>query len=168
LKSLPDGCDDAGSYSLLRVIASFPARADVSNEKNWKENGDPPIATLNMELVKEVTKGLSPLNILEKREQAWMESNDRVSKKRRGSDVAECGEKRRKMVKREEDSDASECSSRKSVDSQKRERDAGDENSDSREKRRKTLDVQDKLDAAKGRKRSHIKNLIPISLNRVL
>ncbi len=174
MKSLPDGCDDAGSYGLLRVIATFPARADVSNWKNWKENGDHPIATLNMELVKEVTKDLSPLNILEKRERAWMESNDRASKKRRGSDVVECGkggEKRRKTVKREEDSDASEYSSRKSVDIPKRERDCDDENGDGREKRRKTLDVQDikqKHDAAKGSKRRHIKNLIPISLNRML
>lgn len=142
------------------------------NEKNWKRNDDKhPIATLNMELVKEVTMDLSPLNILERREQVW---KDRYSqKKRRGSDAVWCGkisEKRRRLVKREEDSDASECSSRRSVDSQKRERDADDAES-GREKRRKTLDVQgikQKLGAAKDSKHRHIKSLVSVSLNRIL
>jgi len=166
LKGLPDGFDEAGSFSLLRVIASFPAHADINNGQNWKGNDDHPIATLNMDFVKEITKDLSPLNILENRERDWMKSNDRISKRRRGSDAAECGKSGQKKMKMEEESDSSDSSSRKSV---KRERDVDTEGSYRKEKRRRTLDIiKQESNAAKEGKRKHIRNMVPVSLNRAL
>ena len=139
LKKLPNRCEDAGECSLLRVVASFPARAEFDKKEDW-EGDEHPIASLDMEFVKKVTKKLSPLNILKNRESA---SNARASKRMRDADVVESFEKRKTM--REEDSDASESSSGRSTGSQKRERDADDsESDDGREKKRKRkmLDVQ--------------------------
>ncbi|KIL61574.1 hypothetical protein M378DRAFT_166683 [Amanita muscaria Koide BX008] len=138
LGELPDRCDDAGECSLLRVVASFPARPEFAKRDHWK--GDKhPIASLNMEFVKQVTKNLSPLNILKNHERDWSPS----SKRMRDSEVDNIVGKRRKTTV-EEESDASESSSVKSAGSQKRERDADDsESGDGREKKRKTLDVWD-------------------------
>ena len=142
---LPNRHDDAsaGECSLLRVVASFPARSEFVKKEHWK--GDKhPIASLNMEFVKQVTKDLSPLNILENHEPVWNESNGRPPKRMRDSEVVNSIGKRRKAVEKEEDSDASESSSVKSAGSQKRERDADDfESGDGREKKRKMLDIQD-------------------------
>ncbi|KAK2467560.1 hypothetical protein APHAL10511_000415 [Amanita phalloides] len=75
LEALPNRCEGAGKYSLLRAVVSFPARADLGRCIN-KTDADAitdledaqdghPIAILNMHLVKEVTKGISPVNFLD-------------------------------------------------------------------------------------------------------
>lgn len=139
MKKLPNRCEDAGECSLLRVVASFPARAEFDKKEHW-EGGEHLIASLDMEFVKKMTKNISPLNILKNHERA---SNARASKRMRDTDVVvESFEKRRKTME-EEGSDASESSSGRSTASQKRERDADDsESDDGREKKRKMLDVQ--------------------------
>jgi hypothetical protein len=66
LLELPNRRTDAGKYSLLRVIASFPARPRLKPYagKDCDKEGHP-IATLNMDLVKSVTENLSPQSFLE-------------------------------------------------------------------------------------------------------
>ncbi|KAF8970889.1 hypothetical protein BDZ97DRAFT_1694140 [Flammula alnicola] len=66
LLSLPHRRTDAGKYSLLRVIASFPA--DTNLKRCLEEDPDAdghPIASLNMSLVKQITRRLSPIDFLE-------------------------------------------------------------------------------------------------------
>lgn len=70
LRKLPNKRGDAGEFSLLRVIASSPA---LSREQSLVK-GDPekgrrarrhPIASLNMKLVEEIMRKLSPPDILQ-------------------------------------------------------------------------------------------------------
>lgn len=67
LLALPRKKTEAGKYSLLRVVASFPGQAKMKRciEKDPDQDGHP-IATLNMELVNKITEKLSPSNILRK------------------------------------------------------------------------------------------------------
>ncbi|KAF8635332.1 hypothetical protein AX15_000451 [Amanita polypyramis BW_CC] len=115
LQALPNKCEDheAGTYSLLRVITSFPARADLGrciDEKDLESGLDledtedgHPIAILNMELVKEVTKNLSPVNFLESLEPKKSGRNGKklVGRKRKQSAGASTsggsGTKKRKI-----------------------------------------------------------------------
>ncbi|KIJ99806.1 hypothetical protein K443DRAFT_8140 [Laccaria amethystina LaAM-08-1] len=67
LKALPHRRrSDAGKYSLLRVVASFPADTNLKRclEEDPDEEGHP-IASLNMTLVKQLTRKLSPVDFLE-------------------------------------------------------------------------------------------------------
>ncbi|KAF9446423.1 hypothetical protein P691DRAFT_627847, partial [Macrolepiota fuliginosa MF-IS2] len=66
LLSLPGRREDAGKFSLLRVVASFPAQTRMKRyiEQDPDED-DHPIATLNMNLVKKITRKLSPQDFLQ-------------------------------------------------------------------------------------------------------
>src|SRR5271155_5867687 len=67
LLALPHRCtDDAGKYSLLRIIASFPAQTNLKRclEEDPDDQGHP-IASLNMSLLKQVTRRLSPIDFLQ-------------------------------------------------------------------------------------------------------
>ncbi|KAJ3505936.1 hypothetical protein NLJ89_g7152 [Agrocybe chaxingu] len=66
LLSLPHRRTDAGRYSLLRVVASFPADTHLKRclEEDPDDEGHP-IASLNMTLVKQVTRKLSPIDFLQ-------------------------------------------------------------------------------------------------------
>jgi hypothetical protein len=76
LAALPNKCEDAGKYSLLRAIASFPASVDLGRcaDKKYPKaaedledtNDGHPIATLDMTLIKEVTKIIPPVDFLER------------------------------------------------------------------------------------------------------
>ncbi|EDR02945.1 uncharacterized protein LACBIDRAFT_307850 [Laccaria bicolor S238N-H82] len=58
---------DAGKYSVLRVVASFPADTNLKRcvEEDPDEDDGHPIASLNMNLVKQLTRKLSPVDFLE-------------------------------------------------------------------------------------------------------
>ncbi|KAF9522898.1 hypothetical protein CPB83DRAFT_776352 [Crepidotus variabilis] len=57
---------DAGRYSLLRVIVSFPADSDLKRCLHEDPDKDGhPIASLNMKLVKQITSKLSPKDFLQ-------------------------------------------------------------------------------------------------------
>ncbi|KAF5378063.1 hypothetical protein D9615_007518 [Tricholomella constricta] len=67
---------DAGKYSLLRVVASFPAQPGLKRcieeeDPDAKEGeGRHPIASLNMKFIKHLTRALSPVDFLEGLEKA--------------------------------------------------------------------------------------------------
>ncbi|KAF8228667.1 hypothetical protein L208DRAFT_1424348 [Tricholoma matsutake] len=65
LEALPNRRSDAGKYSLLRVIASFPAQTNLKRclEEDPDDEGHP-IAYLNMNFIKHLTKDLSPVDFL--------------------------------------------------------------------------------------------------------
>ncbi|CAA7263844.1 unnamed protein product [Cyclocybe aegerita] len=66
LLSLPYRRNDAGRYSLLRVVASFPAETHLKRcLEEDPDNEGHPIASLNMTLVKQVTRKLSPIDFLQ-------------------------------------------------------------------------------------------------------
>ena len=145
MKNLPNRRDNAGECSLLRVVASFPARPEFAEEQHW-EGDKHPIASLNMEFVKKMTKDKSPLNILENHERVWKSMGQAPKRMRDSEPVSSVGKRRKTMEA--EDSDASESSSVKSAGSQKRERDTDDsESGDGREKKRK-VDAEQGLDSA--------------------
>ena len=66
LLALPHRRTDAGKYSLLRIVASFPAETNLKRclEEDPDEEGHP-VASLNMSLLKQVTRRLSPLDFLQ-------------------------------------------------------------------------------------------------------
>ncbi|XP_006457032.1 hypothetical protein AGABI2DRAFT_122906 [Agaricus bisporus var. bisporus H97] len=72
LLALPARRSDAGKYSLLRVVVSFPAPMGIYTSEDPDQDGHP-FATLKMELVKEITRDLSPERILEAEEKNWRE-----------------------------------------------------------------------------------------------
>jgi hypothetical protein len=71
LLALPHRRTDAGKYSLLRVVASFPAETNLKRcleedpDEDDEGHGHHPIASLNMSLVKQVTRRLSPIDFLQ-------------------------------------------------------------------------------------------------------
>ncbi|KAG6872270.1 hypothetical protein C0995_011369 [Termitomyces sp. Mi166 len=70
LASLPHRRSDVGTYSLLRVVASFPAQPGL--KRCLEEDPDEqhhPVASLNVNFLKQLTKGLSPVNFLDGLEQ---------------------------------------------------------------------------------------------------
>ncbi|KAF8808854.1 hypothetical protein BYT27DRAFT_7285678 [Phlegmacium glaucopus] len=67
LLALPHRRTDAGKYSLLRIVASFPAETKLS--RSFGEDPDDeghPVASLDMSLVKKVTAELSPTRFLQR------------------------------------------------------------------------------------------------------
>ncbi len=81
LLGLPHRRTDAGRYSLLRVVASFPAETNL--KRCLPEDPDVdghPIASLNMNFLKQVTKKLSPVDFL----QGLEDPLQRKGKRRRG------------------------------------------------------------------------------------
>jgi hypothetical protein len=66
LEALPHRRSDAGKYSLLRVVASFPAQTNLKRclEEDPDDEGHP-IAYLNMNFIKRLTRELSPVDFLE-------------------------------------------------------------------------------------------------------
>ncbi|KAJ7741220.1 hypothetical protein DFH07DRAFT_751229 [Mycena maculata] len=70
LKDLPGRRKDAGDYSLLRVIVSFPGETKAERGKTLKDMDfyydDHPIASLNMEVVAEMTNHMAPQGFLGK------------------------------------------------------------------------------------------------------
>lgn len=84
----------------MRAIAAFPARADLGRcvDENLQDAVDKhPIATLNMELMKRVTKNMSPANFLESLEPSGKKVAGR--KRKRASQVAESSNNGRKRSK---------------------------------------------------------------------
>ncbi|KAF9456088.1 hypothetical protein BDZ94DRAFT_1327205 [Collybia nuda] len=66
LNALPHRRVDTGKYSLLRVIASFPAKTNLKRcLEEDPDNDGHPIASLNMNFIKRLTKKLSPVDFLE-------------------------------------------------------------------------------------------------------
>lgn len=66
LGELPHRRSDAGKYSLLRVIASFPAQTNLKRcLEEDPDNDGHPIAYLNMNFIKRLTRRLSPVDFLE-------------------------------------------------------------------------------------------------------
>lgn len=97
LETLPHRRTDAGKYSLLRVIASFPAQTNLKRciEEDRDEGGHP-IACLNMKFIKQLTKKYSPINLLdglEKKDVGRMT----VVKRTREASRAASGRKRLKI-----------------------------------------------------------------------
>ncbi|KIM37392.1 hypothetical protein M413DRAFT_20297 [Hebeloma cylindrosporum] len=64
--ALPNRRRDVGKYSLLRVVASFPADTNLKrcSEEDPDEDGHP-IASLNMTLLKQITRRISPVDFLQ-------------------------------------------------------------------------------------------------------
>ncbi|KAG5643748.1 hypothetical protein DXG03_009682 [Asterophora parasitica] len=86
LSMLPHRREDAGKYSLLRVVASFPAQTALKRciEEDLDTQGHP-IACLNMKYIKQLTKGLSPVDFLDGLEKATMSAQVVGKRTRKGS-----------------------------------------------------------------------------------
>ena len=82
LLALPNRRTDAGKYSLLRIVASFPAETNLKRclEEDPDDEGHP-IASLNMSLMKQVTRRLSPIDFLQGLEDSLKNKN---GKRKRG------------------------------------------------------------------------------------
>ena len=82
LLALPHRRTDAGKYSLLRVVASFPAETNLKRclEEDPDDEGHP-IASLNMSLLKQVTRRHSPIDFLQGLEDSLRNKN---MKRKRG------------------------------------------------------------------------------------
>ncbi|KAF5335766.1 hypothetical protein D9611_009667 [Ephemerocybe angulata] len=66
LKALPNRRLDAGTCSVLRVIVSFPADTNLKRCINEDPDSEGhPIATLNMDLLKQLTRKMSPVDYLQ-------------------------------------------------------------------------------------------------------
>lgn len=80
LSALPNRHTDAGKYSLLRVVASFPARPNIKRclEEDPDDDGHP-IASLNMNFLKQLTRKLSPVDFLERLEKPLAVTGKRKS-----------------------------------------------------------------------------------------
>ncbi|KJA20635.1 hypothetical protein HYPSUDRAFT_141950 [Hypholoma sublateritium FD-334 SS-4] len=92
LLALPHRRSDAGKFGLLRVVASFPA--DTNLKRCLEEDPDAdghPIASLNMALIKQVTKRLSPIDFL----QGLEDPLQKAGKRKRGVETT----KRRTKIK---------------------------------------------------------------------
>ncbi|TFK35170.1 hypothetical protein BDQ12DRAFT_325383 [Crucibulum laeve] len=84
LKALPHRRADVGKYSLLRVIASFPADTNLKRcVEEDPDTEDHPIASLNMNLVKKLTRKLSPIDFLQNLEDPLQNNG----KRKRGVDA---------------------------------------------------------------------------------
>ncbi|KAJ7279679.1 hypothetical protein C8J57DRAFT_1303945 [Mycena rebaudengoi] len=70
LSHLPDRIEDAGKYSLLRVIVSFPGETRLVRGESLEDmeyyDDDHPIASLNMVHLGQVTKDMEPRGFLDK------------------------------------------------------------------------------------------------------
>lgn len=82
LLNLPNRKEDgAGKYSLLRVVASFPAQTRMKRYIERDPDADHhPIAVLNMDLIKKVTRKLSPQDFLQLQESQDSFSSSRQAK----------------------------------------------------------------------------------------
>lgn len=105
LSRLPRRRTDAGRFSLLRVIASFPAEPRL--KRCMLEDPDVdrhPIACLDMGLVERLTKGFSPTNFLQGLEKSLLESQQRLQVRKRKRETAGVpvghgeGSKKRKKI----------------------------------------------------------------------
>lgn len=77
---------DAGKYGLLRIVASFPAETNLKRclEEDPDDEGHP-VASLNMSLVKQVTRRLSPIDFLQGLEDSLLKrKNNNNGKRKRG------------------------------------------------------------------------------------
>ncbi|KAF8057442.1 hypothetical protein FPV67DRAFT_1527494 [Lyophyllum atratum] len=98
LGELPLRRAEAGKYSLLRVVASFPAQTGLKRCIEEDPDGDGhPIAALNMKFVKQLTKGLSPVDFLEGLEKVAMSSQVVGKRTRKGSGLRAAPIKRLKI-----------------------------------------------------------------------
>lgn len=86
LEALPHRRLDAGKYSLLRVVASFPAQTNLKRclEEDPDKEGHP-IAYLNMNFIKRITRELSPVDFLEGLEKPQQKSQQSTSKRKRNA-----------------------------------------------------------------------------------
>ncbi|KAG5650686.1 hypothetical protein H0H81_011379 [Sphagnurus paluster] len=98
LEGLPDRRDDAGKYSLLRVVASFPAETNLKRcmEEDPDADGHP-IACLSMKFIKQFTKGFSPVDFLENMENKAIGRGRITGKRTREANAP--GPSRRKRLK---------------------------------------------------------------------
>jgi hypothetical protein len=96
---------EAGKYSLLRVVASFPAQTRMNRyiEREPDQDGHP-IATLNMDLVTKITENFSPSDILKNMRQ--MKEAQESSRNRKGKNI---------ITKRKQEQEQQGRSSRKKI-----------------------------------------------------
>ena len=97
LLALPHRRADAGKYSLLRIVASFPAETNLKRclEEDPDDEGHP-VASLNMSLVKQVTRRLSPIDFLQGLEDSLLLRN-RNGKRKRGVENKTTGYQNKKF-----------------------------------------------------------------------
>ncbi|GLB43053.1 putative expressed protein [Lyophyllum shimeji] len=98
LGNLPHRRADAGKYSLLRVVASFPAQPGLKrcSEEDPDDEGHP-IAALNMRFIKQLTRALSPVDFLEGLERTATSSQVVGKRTRKGSGLRPAPTKRLKI-----------------------------------------------------------------------
>ncbi|KAG6865084.1 hypothetical protein C0991_005228 [Blastosporella zonata] len=98
LSGLPYRRTDAGTYSLLRVVASFPAHSEL--KRCIEEDPDPqhhPIACLNMKFIKQLTRTLSPVDFLEGLEKTAASGQTLAKRTRKNSGLRSAPQKRLKI-----------------------------------------------------------------------
>ncbi len=94
LLDLPNRRGDAGKYSLLRVVASFPARSRMQRYIERDPDQDQhPIATLNMQLVKQVTQKRSPHDFLQRQDERQLPARGSNLKRKKGPETGSRGKK---------------------------------------------------------------------------
>ncbi|KAG5652567.1 hypothetical protein H0H81_004576 [Sphagnurus paluster] len=98
LSNLPHRRTDAGKYSLLRIVASFPAQTGLKRciEEDPDREGHP-IACLNIKFLKQLTKGLSPVDFLDGLEKSAMSTQIVGKRTRKGSGLRPAPLKRLKI-----------------------------------------------------------------------
>jgi len=99
LTSLPNPCQTGGSYTVLRVLASFPA--DVGIERLKGGECPHPLATLNFEYLKSLTKDMPPKNYLTRAAQHIR----RMRKENSTSEQDEVPRKNKRKTKADESGD---------------------------------------------------------------
>ncbi|KAJ2918891.1 hypothetical protein MD484_g1487, partial [Candolleomyces efflorescens] len=89
---------DAGTCSVLRVITSFPADANIKRciEEDPDTEGHS-IAILNIELLKQLTKKMSPVDLLQTLEERWRLGGKK--RKRTGENSGPVQEKPKKKIR---------------------------------------------------------------------
>ncbi|KAH9475550.1 hypothetical protein JR316_0012665 [Psilocybe cubensis] len=87
LLGLPRRRADAGKYSLLRVVASFPADTNLKRciDEDPDQDGHP-IASLNMSLIKQITRRMSPIDFLQGLQDP-LQNSGRTGKRKRRVDL---------------------------------------------------------------------------------
>ncbi|PFH45441.1 hypothetical protein AMATHDRAFT_159722 [Amanita thiersii Skay4041] len=95
LVELPKKCGEAGKYSLLRVVVAFPAEIDLDGCGSEHLKDEHPLAVLNMDLIKKVTKDMTPKNFLQQLQTAAGTAGPKRKKTQAASGGANRGKRRR-------------------------------------------------------------------------
>ena len=114
MEALPNKCQDAGRFSLLRVVASFPANVELERLID-KDEDKHHIGILNIELVKQVTRDKCPEDFLENWKQEKMPENRKRKRDPQESDVADSNRPGKRERRNILDGTAGESSKNKRV-----------------------------------------------------